>query len=93
MGTRVRCRCVAAAPRYVIPKNVERVLAELVDSGEAAAIIGLTSGSKGFASYISHYPDFPPPVQVGESGRCSRWYAPHIHQWRELHPPRRQPAE
>jgi predicted DNA-binding transcriptional regulator AlpA len=84
---------VAAAPRYAIPKNIERALAQLADSSQVAEILGLSSGAKGLASYVSDYDDFPPPVQVGDSGRCARWYIPHVHQWREMHPARRRAGD
>lgn len=90
MAAQLRCRCVAAAPKYVIPKSIENAMAQLADSNQVAELLGLSSGAKGLASYVSDYDDFPPPARVGDSGRCSLWYIPHIHQWRARHPARRR---
>jgi predicted GIY-YIG superfamily endonuclease len=75
-----------------LPADIEQVLSELVDSSQVAGMLGLSSGNKGLASYLRDYPCFPPPVKVVTTGRGQWWYAPHVRQWRELHPPRRRKA-
>jgi hypothetical protein len=85
MATRLTCRCVTPL-KYVVPRNVQRVLDDLLDNEQIAALLGLSSANAA-AVYATKYPDWPPPV-VGERGKCPLRLRSHVLQWRERHPSR-----
>jgi predicted DNA-binding transcriptional regulator AlpA len=56
---------------------------DLLDSVQAAELIGLTS-SNAFNVYIARYADFPEPVVVRT--RCKLWLRQDIEAWLKRHP-------
>jgi predicted DNA-binding transcriptional regulator AlpA len=56
---------------------------DLLDSVQAAELIGLTS-SNAFNVYIARYSDFPEPVVVRT--RCKLWLRQDIEKWQQRHP-------
>lgn len=87
---------MATAPRYVIPKSLERFTVPdetgyplLMNPTQVAQYIGMRSGSRGLAVIAAQYDDWPPVVFESDGGRCKFYLRTHVDQWRELHPQRR----
>lgn len=53
---------------------------QLIDSGEVAEIIGLSS-STAVSTYRRRYADFPRPVLEKGSGKCVLWLRQEIEAW------------
>src|SRR5687768_8681778 len=53
---------------------------ELVDSGEVASILGLSS-PKAVSTYRARYSDFPEPVVTKASGKCVLWLRSDVDAW------------
>lgn len=61
--------------------------ADLVDSGEVADLLGLSS-STAVSTYRVRYSNFPSPVVVKGSGKCVLWLRTDIEQWERSRRPR-----
>jgi hypothetical protein len=61
---------------------------DMVDTAEAAQLIGLTNGN-GVSTYRKRYADFPVPVI--EKGRCLLWWRKDIERWSAGHRRQRGP--
>jgi len=53
---------------------------DLVDSGEVAALLGLSS-SNAVSTYRRRYEDFPEPVLTKGSGKCVLWVRADVEEW------------
>jgi len=68
--------CPSQLPFKAVARKIDPD--ELVDQGEAAAIIGL-GNPKGVSVYRKRYEDFPRPVI--EKGRCLLWLRADVEMW------------
>jgi hypothetical protein len=56
-------------------------LDDLLDAGEVAALIGLNGNPRAVSVYRSRYDDFPDPVVVKNSGKCTLWRRQDVEGW------------
>jgi predicted DNA-binding transcriptional regulator AlpA len=54
--------------------------ADLLDAGEVAQILGLSSAN-GVSVYRGRYDDFPAPVIEKASGKCVLWRREDVEAW------------